>query len=170
MIATILVSALLAAAPPAGTDAAALDAAVADVFHPYTRDSDGKAAWDYPIWSREVTALIDHWQRVVPPDEPDALNDGDWLCQCQDWDEKGFKTIIGAPRMTGADAAEVDVKIDLGFSEARDLREARLLFRREAAAWKLDDIFAREAFPQGLKQALRETIAEDEALMAKRGR
>lgn len=166
MIATILPMLLAGAAPPPA-ETAALEAQIAEVFRPYRDGADSRAAWDYPIWSAEVAALIAHWQRVLPEDEPDALNDGDWLCQCQDWDEKGFKTVVAARRLIGPDRAEADVKIDLGFAEVSDLREARLVFKREGGAWRLDDIFAEEAFPRGLKQALRETIREDEALRAK---
>lgn len=169
MIATILPM-LLAGASPSPADTAALDAQVAEVFRPYREGADSKAAWDYPIWSAEVTALIAHWQRVLPEGEVDALNDGDWLCQCQDWDEKRFRTVLGAHRALAADVAEVDVKIDLGFTEVRDLRDTRLVFKREGGAWKLDDIFASEAFPSGLKQALGDTIREDEALRAKVGK
>lgn len=166
MIATILPM-LLAGASPSPADTAALDAQVAEVFRPYRQGADGKAAWDYPVWSAEVTALIAHWQRVIPEDEPDALNDGDWLCQCQDLDETRFRAVPGARRMVAADTAEIDVKIDLGFTGVADPREARLIFKREGGGWKLDDIFAKESFPRGLKQALRETIAEDEALRAR---
>ena len=165
MIATILPLLLANAAVPAGDDAA-LAARVAEIFRPYQQDLDDKAAWDYPVYSGEVRALIGHWQRVVPDDEPDALNDGDWLCQCQDWNAQGFKVTVGERRAPAADLAEVDVKIDLGFSELRDLREARLIFRKEGGQWQLDDIFAKDAFPEGLKQALRDTIREDEALQA----
>lgn len=165
MIATIL-PALLAGATLSAADRAALDAQVGEVFRPYRGDVDDKAAWDYPIWSQEVTALIAHWQRILPHDEPDALNDGDWLCQCQDWDARRFKVAIGAREALSPGVAQVAVEIDLGFGEVRDLRGARLLFRKEGAAWKLDDIFAKDSFPKGLKQALRETIREDETLAA----
>lgn len=169
MFATIL-PLLFASASLSAADTTALDAQVAEVFRPYRQGMDSKAAWDYPIWSAEVTALIAHWQRVLPEDEPDRLNDGDWLCQCQDWDEKRFKTVLGTHQALAPDRAQVEVKIDLGFAEVRDLRDARLIFKREDGVWKLDDIFAKDSFPKGLKQTLRETIREDEALKAKAGK
>ncbi len=55
------------------------------------------------------------------------------------------------------------ITLDLGFREGESEREERLTLRREGEAWMIDDIFA-ESFPQGLRQALRETIAADEAL------
>lgn len=169
-IATILPLLMSVTLPLPAADAAALDTAVTELFRPYGQGLDTQAVWERPIFSAEVNALIAHWQRVLPPDEPDRLNDGDWLCQCQDWDERAFRTSAGAPRKLADDMAELDVKIDLGFPEAAGLRDARLIFRREDGAWKLDDIFAPEAFPQGLKQTLRETIAEDEAMAAQRGK
>jgi hypothetical protein len=163
MIATLL-PALLVAAGPSAADTAALDAKVAEIFRPYQQDLDDQASWDYPIWSAEVKALIDHWQRVLPENEPDRLNDGDWLCQCQDWDARGFKTVLGPRKALSPDVAQIEVKIDLGFDEVSDLRDARMIFKREGGDWRLDDIFAEQSFPHGLKQALRGTIAEDEAL------
>lgn len=50
--------------------------------------------------------------------------------------------------------------IDLGHGPPR---EARLVFKKEANDWRIDNMFASD-FPGGLKQTLRETIAEDEAL------
>ncbi len=163
-----MLPALLASATLTTADAAALDAQVAEVFRPYRDDRDDDAPWNRPIFSQEVTALIAHWQRVLPPDEPDRLNDGDWLCQCQDWDAEGFRASAGPAAALSPDSAEVPVKVDLGFDDVSDLRTARLVFKREADGWKLDDLYADESFPQGLKQALRETIAEDEALAAGR--
>ena len=43
-----------------------------------------------PIYTAEVSALIAEWRTVAPQDEPDARSDGDWLCQCQDWNEEAF--------------------------------------------------------------------------------
>lgn len=169
MIASVLPLLLAQAALPAA-DEAALRNRVAEIFRPYQSDLDDRASWDYPIYSGEVAALIAQWQRVLPDDEPDALNDGDWLCQCQDWNSEGFRVEPVASRQIAPDLAEVDVRLDLGFAELRDRREARLVFRKEPAGWLLDDIFAEQSFPQGLKQALRDTIREDEALRAERGR
>jgi hypothetical protein len=169
MIAIIL-PALLAGASVSAADKAALDAQVTEVFRPYTQEADGKASWDYPIWSAEVTAMIAHWQKVLPEDEPDAMNDGDWLCQCQDWNAKGFKTTVLSRKPLSGGRMQVQVKIDLGFSEVSDIRGAQMIFRREGTGWKLDDIFAKDSYPKGLKQALRQTIKEDEALRAKAGK
>lgn len=165
MMIAILLPALLAGASLPPDYSAQIDAQVAEAFRPYKDDIDDQAVWDRPIFSAEVNALIAHWQKVLPDDEPDRLNDGDWLCQCQDWDAKAFKAEIASRAALSEGRASVDVKIDL-FGDPNGIRDAKLIFTREGGAWKIDDIFAKDSFPDGLKQALRETIAEDEALRA----
>jgi hypothetical protein len=142
-------------------DRAAIDARLREVFRPYSRPPVAKAAWDYPVFSAEMTALIAHWKRVQPKDEPDDLNDGDWFCLCQDFDEKKFRATPGAVQLVGPGVAEVAVSVFLGFDEPRS---ERLVLKQEAGGWRVDDLLAPEDFPHGLKQKLRETIAADEAL------
>lgn len=156
------VSALLlfagAALPVA--DRAALDASIKDIFAPY-RDPDATpaASWQRHIYSADTTALIAHWQRVMPQDEVDALNDGDWLCQCQEFDHKAFRAVPLSVRALGPGRAEARMRVELGYGARRD---ARLVLRRESGEWVLDDFFGPD-FPKGLKAKLRQTIAEDEA-------
>jgi hypothetical protein len=168
MIAIVLPLLLAGVSVPAAdvsrADQAALDAQVARIFSPYQRDMDDTAAWDYPIWSAEVNALVAKWKTVMPDDGPDDMNDGDWLCQCQDWDAEAFKANVVSRRALPDGSAELVVKIDLGFGDPKDIRDARMIFRHEAGGWKLDDIFAEESFPKGVKQQLRETIAADIAM------
>lgn len=164
MSVAILSSLLLAVTALPAADASAIDARVKEIFAPYSLKPEPKAAWEHRIFSAETTALIAHWERVQPKDEPDDLNDGDWFCLCQDWDNKKFRATPGPLREVSPGVVEVTVSVDVGFDKARD---ERLVFRKEAGAWRLDDLFAADGFPHGLKQSLRETIAADEAL--KRG-
>lgn len=150
---------LLAAAALAPTDAAALDAAVLAIYRPYQHPANTPTAWERPIFSAETTALIARWRAVAPEDEPDDLSDGDWLCLCQDWDLRRFRATVVSRQIMPDGRADIAASIDLGFGEPR---QARLLLAREDGAWKLDDLFAVD-FPRGLKQALRETIAVDQA-------
>lgn len=170
MIETMLATALavLANATTAAEDRAAIEEAVVAIFKPYAADASGAASWDYPIYSTETAALIAKWREVTPEDEVDRLSDGDWLCQCQDWNAQAFTATIGAIGMWNEGFAEVDLTVDLGLDGPDATRMERLTFKREGAEWKLDDILA-DSFPDGLKQALRETIAEDEALIGERG-
>jgi len=150
----------LAPSPLDAADATALDRATAAVFAPYRKGDDARAAWERDIWSSEIAHLITHWQAVVPEGEVDDLNDGDWLCQCQDWDAKKFGIRIVSKKATEPGIAEVEVDIDIGFGERRD---AFLVFRKEAGDWRLDDLYS-EPLPDGIKDALHRTIAADEAL------
>jgi hypothetical protein len=157
----ILSSLLLAGAALPAADAAAIDARIKAIYRPYSRPPEPGAAWEYPVFSAEMRALIAHWKQVQPRDEPDDLNDGDWFCLCQDWDDKKFRATPGPLRLVEPGVVEVPVRIELGFDEPRN---ARLMLKKEANGWRVDDLLA-EDYPHGLKQALRETIAADEALM-----
>ena len=164
----MIVTLLLAVTAPSAADRNAIEARVVEIFRPYAA-SGAAPAWEQPIYSAEVAALIAEWRAVAPQDEPDALSDGDWLCQCQDWNEEAFTATITSIDATSTDLAEVEVDVDLGFAAAdASLRRERLLLKREDGVWKLDDLVA-ESFPAGLKQALRETIAADKTLAGERG-
>jgi hypothetical protein len=152
---SVLLSGAAALTPAERSD---VDAVVLGYYKPYSMRNMTKSSWEIPMFTAEVSALIAHWQRVMPSDEPDDLNDGDWLCLCQDWDHRHFRATTGAHRRLGRNAVQVSVNINLGEGETRT---ARLVLKREGGQWKLDDIFASD-FPRGLKVALRNTIAADE--------
>jgi hypothetical protein len=158
---TILSSLLLAGVALPAADAAAIEARVKQIFRPYSLPSEPKAVWQNPVFSAETTALIAHWVKVQPRDEVDDLNDGDWFCLCQDWDRKKFRATPGPANLVGPDLAEVSVRVELGFDEPRN---ERLVLKKEANGWRVDDLFADPEFAQGLKQALRDTIRTDEAM------
>jgi hypothetical protein len=158
----MIVPLLLAATALSADDRHAMEERVVEIFAPY-RAADVAPAWEQPIYTAEVAALIAEWRAVAPHDEPDALSDGDWLCQCQDWNHRRFLATIISIAMTVEGTAEVDLILDLGRSNAA--RVARLVLKREQGEWKVDDIVG-DDLSEGLKQALRETIATDEALAA----
>jgi hypothetical protein len=160
MISAMLPALLLAASTAPAADREALDQTVAAIFAPYNEADMSDAAWERPIYSRVVTALIARWEQVMPEDEVDDLNDGDWLCQCQDWDPRNFRVKSVSYKQIKADAAEIEVDIDIGWGEKRD---ALLVFRREEGKWMLDDLYS-EVYSDGIKDALVRTIAADEAL------
>lgn len=165
----ILATLLLAGAALPAVDQAAINARVTQIFRPYSRPTSAPmpAVWDQHVFSAETAALIAHWKRAMPRHEVDDLNDGDWFCMCQDWDDKKFKAQPTGQRVLSPGVVEVTVRVDVGFDEPRN---ERMLFRKEGAAWLLDDLFAADGFEHGLKQALRETIATDEALTRKKQR
>ena len=151
---------VMAGATLTPSDTAAIDATIAATYRPYHALGNPGAAWDYPIWSARIAALVAEWKQVMPKDEVDDLNDGDWLCLCQDWDPAKFRAMITSVRPHARGVALVAVRIELGTNEKRS---ARLVLRREGGAWRIDDVFAGD-FPRGLALALRETIAADRAL------
>lgn len=161
----LVVSLLLASASVSTADRAALDAATRAIYAPYQSDELTEvAAWDRDIWTREIRDLIVHWQSVIPLDEPDAMNDGDWLCQCQDWDSNGFRVKIKSFKAVQPGAAKVTVNINLGHGDPHD---AVLSFLQEGDSWLLDDMHTEE-YSEGIKAALRQTILDDEALLKAR--
>ena len=152
---------LLAGAALPAADSAALDARVNEMYRGYRVATPPRAAWEYPYFSADTAKLIAHWQRVMPQDELDGLNDGDWFCACQDWDNRKFRHTVLAREAGAAGTAQVRVLVNLGWGTGT---RQRLVFRKERNGWRLDDMFEKDSFPRGLKQALRETIAEDEKL------
>lgn len=148
------------AAALTAADRSAIDRTVARIYRPYAIERAVAPVWERPLFTREVSALINHWQRVLPVGELDGLNDGDWLCLCQDWSARHFRVTTPGRQPTGPGAVEARLRIDLGNGQSR---QARLLFRKVAQGWRIDDLFA-DDFPRGLRQALRETIAADEKL------
>ncbi len=161
---TILPALLLsAAAALIPADRVAIDGAVAQIFAPYRHaatSSQAISSQDYRGFSAETSALIAHWARVTPKDEVDDLSDGDWFCLCQDWDARTFRATILTREVLAPDRVQYRLRLNLGWHARRD---ERLVFRREARGWRLDDLYASD-YPRGLKQALRETIAADEKL------
>ena len=156
---TAAILALASATLPAA-DSAAIDRQVAVIYQPYSRRMNSTSAWERPIFSAEINALVRHWGRVTPHDEVDDLSDGDWLCLCQDWDPRRFRATVVSKRIVRPGLVEAALRINLGEGTPRT---ARLQMKREGAVWKIDDMFSSD-YPHGLKQALRETIAADEKL------
>jgi hypothetical protein len=157
----IAASLLLASAALSKADRLALDAATAALYAPYSREEISPAVWERDIWSGEVRKLIARWQAVIPENEPDAMNDGDWLCQCQDWDAKAFHVTITQRKKVSKNVAEVALDIVL-FADAEP-RDAFLTFRHENGRWLLDEMFTKE-YADGIKAALVQTIVEDISL------
>ena len=157
---TILSAVALASAALPAADQAAVDALVQRIYAPYADPASPPALLDAPIYSAETAALLARWKAVTPAEEPDRLSDGDWFCQCQDWDQAAFRLSIGKRERLASGAVRVSVRFTL---VADTTRGAKLVLVREGADWRVDDLFSRE-MPRGFKQTIRRTIAEDEAL------
>ncbi len=156
----ILAALALAAAPAAGPEAA-----VTAIFAPYRQPAtESGAAWDRPIFTPRLKALIAKWRAVTPSDEVDDLADFDWLCQCQDWDAPKFRARIIRNRPQGPGRRAVSVV--LGGKHDRP-EPVRFVLQQTDGAWLIDDIVA-SGFAKGLRAALIKTTAADIALRRKR--
>ena len=159
-LASSIMALAASAAALSAADRSAIDQTVARIYRPYSIERAAAPVWERPLFSREVSALINHWQRVLPDGELDGLNDGDWLCLCQDWTARSFRVTTLGRQLRETGVIEARLRINLGNGQSR---QTRLIFRKEARGWRIDDLIA-DDFPHGLKQALRETIAADEKL------
>lgn len=166
MAIAILPALLLSAAALPAAEQAAVDALVRRIYAPYADPAMPPGLLDAPIYSARTAALLARWRKVTPADEPDRLSDGDWFCQCQDWEPAAFRLAITRRERLRSGAARVSVRFALGGGATRT---ARLVFVREGGEWRVDDLFTPD-MPRGLGQTIRETIAEDEALARAAGR
>ena len=160
MAVTILPALLFSAAVLPATEQAAVDALVRRIYAPYSDPAMPAGLLDAPIYSAQTTALLARWRKVTPSDEVDRLSDGDWFCQCQDWEPAAFRLTITRRERLHSGAARVAVRFAL---DGGTTRTARLVFVKEAGTWRVDDLFTPD-MPAGFRQTLRQTIAEDEAL------
>lgn len=155
----ILAALALAAAPHATPQAA-----IVAIYAPFRSADMRDAAWERPIFTPRLKALIAKWRAVTPTDEVDELSDFDWLCQCQDWDPGGLHERIAARRALGR--GRLQVTVALGRAPGR--RETlRFVLQKAAGRWLIDDIFA-SGFKGGLRASLLRTTAADIKLRQQR--
>lgn len=152
-----LLAGALALVPAGGLAASSPAVFVQEIYQPYRGLGEPNSGWERAIWSARTRALIARWRAVTPADEVDDLSDGDWLCQCQDWDAKSFRAKVRTLR--SLDTRRMQVSVDVTIA-AGVVRRQRLELVREGGRWLLDDLFAAD-FPKGLRAALVATIAKD---------
>lgn len=150
----------LAAATPAATP----EAAIAAIYAPFRQPDTKDAAWERPVFTPKLKALIAKWRAVTPQDEVDELSDFDWLCQCQDWEAGGLHERITARRVLGPGRLRVTVTLGKASGQRERLR---FVLVRTGAQWLVDDIFA-SGFRGGLRASLIRTTAADLALRRRR--
>ena len=151
---------LLAVLPdPAPARQTKLDRAVERLFRPYSKPPTAQvqAVWERPIWSRETATLIARWRKITPEDEVDDLSDGDWLCQCQDWDEHAFRLKIVSREIDPTGHTAVEVLLNIAPGPAKSIR---LLMVDERDGWKLDD-FVERGLNAGIQDELRRVVEKD---------
>ena len=113
-----------------------------------------------PPWSAQTRALIKRWQNKPKSDQNGddvtPLSNGDWLCQCQEWDNKLFR--VNRVTVTKGKAGRMIAAVRYRVT-AVDLRVLTFVLIREGGAWRIDDLI----FPdqrQTLKAQLRREIAD----------
>jgi hypothetical protein len=152
----MILAALALAAAPVATP----EAAIAAIYAPFRRADMHDAAWERPIFTPRLKALIAKWRAVTPSDEVDDLSDFDWLCQCQDWDAGGLHERITGLR--GRGRGRLRVTVSLGKAPGRH-EVLRFVLQRSGDRWLIDDIHA-SGFKGGLRATLLRTTAADIAL------
>lgn len=155
---TILAVLALAATP---VSAATPQAAIAAIYAPFNDTRMQGAAFDRPIFTPQLKALIAKWLAVTPTDEVDDLSDFDWLCQCQDWDSPTFRARIIGVRKLAPGRRAVTVRLN------GPIAPLRFVLQHVGGQWLIDDIFA-SGFRGGLRASLIRTTAADIALRKQR--
>lgn len=156
----MILAALALAAAPAATP----DAAIAAIYAPFRSAEMRDAAWERPIFTPSLKAMIARWRAVTPSDEVDDLSDFDWLCQCQDWDPGGLHERITARRVLSPLRRRITVQLGMAPGRRETLR---FVLQQSATGWLIDDIFA-SGFRGGLRATLVRTTAADIALRQQR--
>jgi Protein of unknown function (DUF3828) len=147
---------LTAAGLPRADDAA-LRAAIRGIYAPYTLPSATTVSMERRVFSARTQLLINRWRnRRNSSDEVTPLGEGDWFCQCQDWEPKAVKvnTIQLVPLAKGKVRADVRYAIS-----RQELRHLRFVMVREGGTWKVDDLLYDDQYGS-LVTALRKEIAE----------
>jgi Protein of unknown function (DUF3828) len=134
--------ALTAAASHNPADEAAVRAAVTALFVPYKRpptETVQQMDFDRPVFSSRTRALIERWKnRGGPKDIVTPLADGDWFCQCQDWDYRITK--LGPQKLHWLGPNHVESRAL--FTVFRDDQRAlHLVLLRENGKWLIDNLY-----------------------------
>jgi len=120
---------------PAGQGA--LRKAVEQVYAGYRHGDFKGYTEDLTPWTLRTRALVRDWKAGLPVGELTDMSDFDWLCQCQDWDPKGFMLSSVSPRPGGRGVTAVDVVYMHGWGARGQIT---LFMRVEDGRWRIDDV------------------------------
>lgn len=161
LAALVLLAACGRPSDPAAERAAAINAAIAAIYAPFTQSpEDAPDPYDRPIYSAETETLIQRWQAHRDADEVDAVSEADFLCECQDWDPAVFRASV--IKLASLDFTHATATLDVRLTRTQ-IQKIALRLVKQGNAWKLDDIIGIDGITgrpdDGLKMTLRKTIS-----------
>lgn len=173
----------VSAKKPAAADEAAVRALVERLYEPYTKplpeppedgsyvpeNEPGSALDGSELpYTKSLGPLIAQWGELMQrAEEVYMLNDFDWYCQCQDFDAATAKLVSQSYKLVAKDRIDADILFSPASYEGKDHGEPLLFrFRREAGAWKLDDLKFNEF--SSLRKALATDIRDVKRDLAKK--
>lgn len=142
---------------PAAADEVAVRSMIERIYAPYSQPipdapEDGSAVpenapgsamdgFELP-YTASLRALVDKWSALMQTaDELYNLNGFDWYCQCQDNDNATAKLIRQKYTQTAKDRITANILFSPGQYEGKHTGAPLIFyFKREAGAWKLDDM------------------------------
>jgi hypothetical protein len=146
------------AAPVTKTDDSAVRKTVTKIYAPFRNEIIKEAWWEHPIYSAETRKKFVQWEQNRErrkADDIDDLNNGNWLCGCQEYDTKYFRVKQNNINSLGSGKIEADIQLQI---TQTDTRKIRFMMVKEKGRWKVDDMFTDDD-AKGLKQTLSEQIA-----------
>lgn len=133
----------------------AVQAALA-LYDGYRGEGDAAGAdWELPVFSADLTRIIAAWMAKNDAGEVTELSDFGWFCECQDWDQQGFRTKPLSVKWHG-DRATIRMRVHAGWGNSV---EQNLIMVREDGRWLLDDMTT-PSMPNGLRAALHEAMSD----------
>lgn len=160
MMRVLAIAGLVAVAivPTSGiaADSRPAEEAALSLYDSYRGLSDfGGADWELPVFSADLTRIIAAWMAKNEAGDVTELSDFGWFCECQDWDQQGFKIKPLSVKQNG-DHATIRMRVRAGWGSSV---EQRLTMVRENGRWLLDDMTT-PSMPNGLRAALHEAMSD----------
>jgi Protein of unknown function (DUF3828) len=153
-ITLISLSMTAATAPATPVDRLAVQKLVKSIMAPYAKtNASPPNSFDMPRYTRATRALINRWSKSLKPGYVTDMADGDWICQCQDWDPKAFRitSISIQPMKNGEMIADTRY-----FISPTDARRLKFVLAREGGNWLVSDLIFEDSKDSMTVQLARE--------------
>jgi hypothetical protein len=100
-------------------------------------ENDG-VSWQRPVFTKRFTAIIRKWEAKHTNDEVPPYGDGDWFCNCQDYDVKKAKLSEVTVIKTGPGRYTASSFLYIGWDYSRRI-DLRIAY--ENGQFLIDDIY-----------------------------